>query len=104
MNINVCPFISDVMYGPSIIKEKESDAETTGFTDDNQSWLKPVTKKKQKQVLGSDGEEQKSDSEGSIVGEEQQSVSEGSVGSEGSQSDQEQMSSDEDENYRVRKL
>ncbi|GFG29067.1 hypothetical protein Cfor_02097 [Coptotermes formosanus] len=78
---------ADVTYGPHIIKHEESDHKTAGFTDDNQSWLKPVTKKKQKQVLGSDGEEQQSDLEGSIAGEEQQSELEGSIAGEEQQSE-----------------
>jgi hypothetical protein len=82
-------FISDVTYGPRVVEQEESVHETTGFTDDNQFWLKPVTKKKRKQFLGSDGEEQQSDTEGSNVAEEQQSDSEGSNVGEEQQSDSE---------------
>ena len=64
------------------MEQKGSDHEVTGFTDDNQLWLKPVSKKKRKQFLGSDGEEQQSDTEGSNVGEDQQLDSEGSTGEE----------------------
>jgi len=77
-----------VTYGPHVV-EQESGHEVTGFTDDNQLWLKPVSKKKRKQFLGSDGEEQQSDTEGSNVAEEQQSDSEGSNVGEDQQLDSE---------------
>jgi ribosomal RNA methyltransferase Nop2 len=79
---------ADVTYGPHVV-EQESGHEVTGFTDDNQLWLKPVSKKKRKQFLGSDGEEQQSDTEGSNVAEEQQSDSEGSNVGEDQQLDSE---------------
>lgn len=84
-------FISDDSHDCSTFTEGEHDHGILGFTDDNQLWLKPVTKKKKgEQFLGSDGEEAQPDSEGSIVGEEAMSDSEGSIvgetqsGSEGS--------------------
>jgi hypothetical protein len=104
IRINACLFISEVSYDSNVDSEEKSDHETAGFTDDNQSWLKPVTKKKGKQLLGSDGEENHSDSEGSIEGEAEQSGLEGSVEGEEDQSGQEQMSLDEDEDYKVRNL
>jgi hypothetical protein len=93
----VCHFISDVTYGPSVVDQEESDHETTGFTDDNQSWLKPVAKKKRKQVLGSDGEERQSDLDGSITGEEQQSDVDGSITGEEQQSDVDGSTAGEEE-------
>jgi hypothetical protein len=154
-------FISDVSHDSTVVTEEKPDCVTLGFTDDNKSWLKPVTKKKKgEQFLGSDGEEAQSDSEGSVMGREVQSDSEGSVmggevqsdsegngeealtdsegtvvgreaqwdsegsageemltdpegsvaeeevqsGSEGSVEGEEEMSLDEDENYKVRKF
>jgi len=82
INVTVCHFISDVTYGPRVVEQEDTDHEITGFTIDNQSWLKPVSIKKRKQFLGSDGEEQQSDTEGSNVGEDQQLDSEGSIGEE----------------------
>jgi hypothetical protein len=95
--ITVCHFISDVTYGPCVVDQEESDHETTGFTDDNQSWLKPVAKKKRKQVLGSDGEEQQSDVDGSIAGEEEQSDVDGSITGEEQQSDVDGSTAGEEE-------
>jgi hypothetical protein len=93
--------VSDVSHESSVVTDEEPDHETLGFTDDNQSWLKPVTKKeKREQFLGSDGEEAQSDSEGSIMGEEVQSGSEGSIvgetqsGSEGNVGEEAQQDSE----------
>lgn len=88
-SINACVFISEVSCDSNVDSEEEFDHESTGFTDGNQSWLKPVTRKKGKQLLESDGEENHSHSEASVEGE-------------GDQSDQEQMTLDEDEDYKVR--
>lgn len=92
---------TDVSHDSSIVTDEEPDHEILGFTDDNQSWLKPVTKKKKgEQFLRSDGEEVQSDSEGSIMGEEVQSNSEGSIdgetqsGSEGNVGEESQEDSE----------
>ncbi|XP_021933349.1 probable 28S rRNA (cytosine-C(5))-methyltransferase isoform X2 [Zootermopsis nevadensis] len=81
----------EVSCDSNVDSEEEFDHESTGFTDGNQSWLKPVTRKKGKQLLESDGEENHSHSEASVEGE-------------GDQSDQEQMTLDEDEDYKVETL
>jgi hypothetical protein len=91
--------VSDIFHNSSIVTEEESDFGNPGFTDDNKSWLKPVTKKnKGEQFLESDGEEAQSDSEGSVVRGEVQSGSEGSFvgeiqsGSEGTVGEEEALS------------
>jgi hypothetical protein len=101
VSINISIFISEVSTDSNIHSQEESDNETIGFTDDNQSWLKPVTKKKRKQLLGSDGEVNRSDSEGTTEGEAELSGSEGSVEGEEDQSDKEEVTLDEDEDYIV---